>query len=127
MADDTWPTSLPQRFFARAPFSYGLKNTNITVDPETGPARVRPRSTQLIYRVAGSVLLDTAATPAQHTTFINFFHVTLKGGSKRFNWVDPLDPSDTVEMLFVNANVERLIQPLTPTVTVAQLDLEMYK
>ena len=125
MAADTWPATLPQRFFARAPFSYGLKNTNIVVDPETGPARTRPRSTALIYRVSGSVLLDLATN--QHTTFINFYHTTLAGGTKLFNWVDPLDPSDTVEMLFVSAGVERLITPVAPSVTVARLDLEMYK
>ena len=125
MADDTWPTTLPQSFFARAPFSYGLKNRNIVVDPETGPARTRPRSTALIYRISGSVLLDLMKN--QHTIFIDFFHTTLVGGTKRFNWVDPLDPDDVVEMLFVSTNVERVITPATPTVTVARLDLEMYK
>lgn len=97
MADETWPTTLPQRFSERG-FRYRPKESKISNDPEVGPSRDRGRSTLDITLISGSIVVSRD----QAALFKAFYNDDLHRGVDRFNWKDPLDYSRAVEMKFIN-------------------------
>ena len=122
MATHTWPATLPQKF-VESGFSYGLKPMAVVNQPEVGEARSRRRTTRAIYLIRGSVV--TGRTNIQ--TFLDFFVRDLSGGAVKFNWVDPYDETDVVEMLFVSRDLSRMLSPVGPVSVAISMELEMYK
>lgn len=119
MALPTWPASLPEYFEARS-LNVVAKPQKIVTRPEVGRVRSRRRTTVNLSDVTGNLLL----TGDQRDTLLQFYKVTLRGGTRRFNWHHPWDPGISVTMEFVG--------PAAPSITaqgslvfVASLQLEM--
>lgn len=115
VATVNWPLTLPKRFLPQG-LSYGLKPSAVFTEPEVGPARSRRRSTGRTYLFTGRLPLErdvpdpvTGLPNNQVQLFLDFVHDTIKGGSIRFNWVDPNVPPAGYEL---------------PTFTVDQYDVE---
>ena len=94
MATETWPITLPQ-----VPLYQGFAQTEKTATIRSpmgyGPAKVRRRTTAAIQPVNASLMLSTT----EKDTLLNFYDVTVRGGSDRFNWIDHLTGA-TVEYRF---------------------------
>ncbi len=92
----TWPDTLPS-----APLLENFQElppeTAIRTDMDTGPAKVRQRTTAAVGTLAVSYLLSKAQT----TTLDAFYQTTLFGGSGAFDYTHPRT-GDTVSCRFVN-------------------------
>lgn len=80
-----WPTELPQSPL-RGGFSYSAPNNLIRSDMETGPAKVRRRSTAKPYTAQVTYIMSNE----QASVFEEFAITTLAGGSICFDWWHPV-------------------------------------
>ncbi len=96
MADQTWPTSLPQ-YVDRDSFSYTLSASSISQGMSTGYDKRRKRFTgqYAVYAVTMNV------TNEQADTFEQFFNNNLGYGTEYMDFPDPLFIDDTIEVRLV--------------------------
>jgi len=84
MANPVWPAELPQHFLVQ-----GLRQTLgdpvVRSQPEIGPPRTRPRSTQAFSTWSGTIRTNKD----QSAVFLAFWRDTLLFGSLPFDWVEP--------------------------------------
>ena len=131
MATVNWPSDLPTTFLD-AGISYGPKPNTVVTAPEAGPVRTRRRSTERIILFRGSMVLFKDARIGdrivdQLVAMQNFHHTTLKDGSLRFNWRDPVERDVMAEMLIVEfppavANYKYGVRAMVQT-----LGMEIYR
>lgn len=97
MAVDTWPASptLPQRLLAET-YSEGFADGRLVSQMETGPAKVRRRSSAMPRPIKGEMIM----TAAQVASLRTFFNTTLIGGSLPFNFPDPITYPTTILVRF---------------------------
>ena len=104
MATANWPDTLPTGFETTG-FAYGLKPGSVVTPTDVGLARTRRRSTQRIFLVSGSMILQRDADGTdQVEAFLGFLHDTLKGGSLPFRWVDPVNPPESYRTALYDAS-----------------------
>ncbi len=75
----TWPITLPA-YPLLEKYAEAMPNTTIRTDMETGPAKVRQRTTAGVRRLSVGYLLSKA----QVSTLEEFYLTILKGGSLSF-------------------------------------------
>ena len=137
MATANWPTDLPTRFID-AGFAYGPKPNVVSTTPQQGPTRTRRRSTGQVFVIQGSMelrrnhivrnSLGQAIRQVDQMALMQRFHAdTLKSGSLRFNWVDPVFPETSVEMLILSFPPARSNARYGVWAFVQTLAIEMYK
>jgi hypothetical protein len=97
-----WPLDLPQKPLLQG-FSETLPNLTTRTPMDTGPAKVRRRSTAGVTQLQCVFRL----TAAQRASLLTFWQTTLAGGSLSYSWTHPISGA---------ALVCRLIEPpvLTP-------------
>ena len=91
-----WPVALPD--LPLMSWSESFAETRIRTETDTGPAKVRRRSTAGVRNLS----LPFALTEAEMATLDTFFHTTTAGGSLRFEWQHPRT-GVTYEMRFLDA------------------------
>ena len=91
----SWPGTLPQTPLLQG-FSQLERDTKIRSGMSYGPAKVRKRTTVIIYDVKMSLLLSTADKDILKT----FYLTTTNEGIDKFDWVDHLN-GGTVNYKFV--------------------------
>lgn len=84
-----WPTSLPQKLLVDGFSQQGADNL-IASENDTGPAKLRRRTTSSPSLLAGSLVL----TSVQKATFKTFVSDTLSGAVKAFYFPDSDGGSD---------------------------------
>jgi hypothetical protein len=84
MSIPSWPVTLPQKLTIDD-FQQTLPDVLIKTDMDAGPPKVRRRFTAGIASVEGHIYV----TSAQLETLIDFYNLSLLGGSLRFAWLDP--------------------------------------
>ncbi len=89
-----WPVTLPQQLLVKD-YTETMADTSIRTSMESGPAKVRKRTSAAIRPVRGSLIL----TAAEVAIFKAFYITDLSGGALRFDWVDPITAA-AVEMRF---------------------------
>ena len=96
MADQDWPSDIPQSF-QQSGFSDEPMGGVIRTDMDTGYAKVRRRFTSVTDMWSGTMVMTTT----ELATFKSFFKNTIKYGSLRFNFPDQYNLSGpTVEARF---------------------------
>ena len=78
-----WPAALPDRQFLG--LQYIPQPTTIRTEMDVGPAKVRRRATAAPIQVP----VPFRYTGAQFKALIDFYAVTLLGGTQTFDWRDP--------------------------------------
>src|SRR5215207_710173 len=78
---DTWPVGLPQCFTFDS-LATGFADNRLRSQTDTGPAKVRPRSTAGPRPLSGQMVM----TLAQIATLETFVETTLLGGSLPFTF-----------------------------------------
>lgn len=94
MASQTWPGSLPQDTFRQLDLE--PEDNRLRTQMDSGPVKMRRRFTAVPIKKRHSMTLRGD----DFQTFKNFYETTLKDGTLRFDWTDPVDGT-TVEMRFV--------------------------
>jgi hypothetical protein len=91
-----WPATLPQCLEV---IGYGtaLQSNLLRTAMDTGPAKVRRRSTAGVRPVTGRITVDKTDL----ATLVAFFDDSTLSGAIRFAWTDP-DTGAAVEMRFVS-------------------------
>lgn len=97
MSNPTWPASLPDHFLAQG-LQEALGDDVLRNQPEIGPPKTRPRSTQSWSTWTGTVRM----TDAQSTAFLAFWENELIRGALPFDWVVP-GTADAVTFLLMDA------------------------
>lgn len=82
----TWPVSLPA-VPQLAGLSVSPQSRLVSFGTETGPGKVRRRSTARVQNVSMSLLV----TQAQLEDFLEFFRDDLEDGALVFTWTDPVE------------------------------------
>lgn len=85
---DNWPASLPTDMNA-SDYAEGMADGRLMSQTDTGPAKVRLRSSAMARPLKGSMIM----TGAQVATLRTFVDTTLLGGTLPFNFTDPIDGS----------------------------------
>ncbi len=88
-----WPNTLPQTFQTNG-FSMVPKSSILRTDMDSGPAKVRRISTGDWFEYSGEFVMSST----QVNVFIQFVNTTLYGGTGTFNFPNPLNPSQDVEV-----------------------------
>lgn len=88
MAVDVWPTSLPQRLMVQG-YSQALGDGRLRSQTDTGPGKVRRRSSAMPKPLAGALRM----TGAQVLAAAAFVDDVLIGGSLPFTFPEPLTGS----------------------------------
>jgi hypothetical protein len=84
MANDVWPSTLPQKPLVDG-YGEDFPENTIRTEMEVGPAKLRRRSTAAPKKITISFLM----TQIQVATFETFFNTTLSSGSLPFDWAHP--------------------------------------
>lgn len=92
---ETWPTDLPTRF-NQSGFQMGRARNSIRSTMETGPQKVRRRSTAGVKPLRGSMTMTTE----QLDSFRVFYDSTLIDGNIPFDIPDPMDEDNTLLVRF---------------------------
>lgn len=79
-----WPATLPQHL-QEAGYRESLGKQSIETPMDTGPAKIRRRTTRMPRMINGTI----AMTSAQATLFEAFYETDCAGGSLTFTWVHP--------------------------------------
>jgi hypothetical protein len=82
---DTWPATLPCKFM-HGGLADGMADGRLISQTDTGPAKVRRRSSAMPRNVSGQMIM----TAEQLATMRFFIDKTLIGGSLPFNFMDPV-------------------------------------
>lgn len=90
----TWPSSLQQQ--ANYDYNETWDDGTIRSQPDEGPVMTRRRYTKIRKFAKLTVWVDRT----QYSTFVNFYQVTISGGSLPFIWKDPITEV-TSNMLFL--------------------------
>ena len=90
----TWPETLPQILLIEG-YAESMADTSIRSSMDTGPAKVRKRTSAAIRPLKGTIIL----TETQLAAFKNFYITDLSGGALRFTWEDPVTEEE-LEMRF---------------------------
>jgi hypothetical protein len=108
MSIPAWPATLPQVIWAEG---YGESPADVLLrtSMDTGPAKVRRRSTAGVRPVTGKIKLISS----ELDIFLEFYNTTLLSGSLRFSWTEPRDNSIPVEMRFAELPEISAIDPGT--------------
>jgi len=85
---DAWPASLPD-YWQMDGYSDAMGDNRLISPMETGPAKVRPRSTAAPRPLRGRMIMDGD----QLADLRDFVQATLIGGSLPFEMPDPIDGS----------------------------------
>jgi hypothetical protein len=93
MADETWPSTLPQ-YVDRGSFVFGLSASSISTGMSTGYAKRRKRFTGQYATYAVSMIV----TDEQADIFEQFFNNNLGYGVVFMDFPDPLFLTDTIEV-----------------------------
>ncbi len=91
----TWPSTLPQEFMEDG-YSESPPDNLIRTQTDTGPGKIRKRSTAASRKIQGQLLF----TAAQKTIFESFFETTIGYGSLAFDC--PLRTGEEEEMRFTS-------------------------
>lgn len=94
MAVPSWPSALPASLLLDG-YHQSLGDSLIRSSMDTGPAKVRPRTSNVIEPVQGEIIV----TGDQLATLRTFHDSTLNRGARRFAWKDPAN-DDSVEFRF---------------------------
>lgn len=86
----SWPASLPQKFLANA-LQVGLPDNRVVSQNDTGPAKMRRRSSLQPYVISGQMRM----TLTQFVALRTFVETTLVSGVSPFTFPHPLDGTDT--------------------------------
>jgi hypothetical protein len=113
---DVWPVSLPQDFLRNSYQSAAAEN-RIRSQPDTGPAKVRRRSTANVRPMAGNMNI----TDAQLTALKTFYDTTTLSGSLPFTFPDP----ETAATLLVRFDGVPGWSYVSPDVWLVMLKLEV--
>ena len=116
MATEDWPASLPQDL-RRSSYRQALKDNVERFQPDTGPAKRRPRFTSETRPLRGDVVLN----PTQLDTLRDFYEDNLGFGNVAFNFPDPLSVG-TLEVKFLTPPAWR---PFRGATVIVALDLEI--
>lgn len=105
MASIDWPSAanLPQHLRLEG-YAQTRQDDTIRSPMGYGPDKVRRRTTGVVQRVPGTLVL----TDTEKNNLITFYETTLEGGVNLFNWTDFLaatSPATSVEYRFVTAPV----------------------
>lgn len=76
---DAWPSSLPDSFTFES-YGEGIADGRLRSQTDTGPGKVRPRSSAMPEPLSGQMVI----TGAQIETLRTFVKTTLRGGSLPF-------------------------------------------
>ncbi len=95
MSIPAWPATLPQ-LFNRQGFAFAEGDGRLQSDTDTGPGKVRRRSTAVANIIQGQMTL----TLAQLKIMRAFIRDDLVGGSLPFNIPDPLGDPDPILIRF---------------------------
>ena len=109
MAIDTWPSSLPQSFLLSG-YSEGMGDGRIKSNTDTGPAKIRRRSTAIPEPVTGQLLLSQS----QKQTLKSFILETLLGGTLPFRLSGKVYRFDAFPSF----------KPITPNLYISDFTLE---
>jgi len=93
MADQSWPSSLPQKQFTN--IVHQPSADVLETDMDEGPNKKRPLTTAITEDVSIPMIF----TGDQYETFLDWWKNTLGQGSLRFDWESPIDDT-TVEFRF---------------------------
>lgn len=85
MAIPVWPSTLPFELLQRG-YTQAAADTTLKTSMDAGPSKIRRRYTAGVESVTGTLILSEP----QLTTIRYFYKTTLKGGSLRFTWVEPV-------------------------------------
>ena len=86
MADIDYPLDLQQDLNTSG-YNQELSDNLIQSSVDVGIPKTRPRFTVQFEPVRGAILVDAN----EKQILKNFYVTTLSFGSKRFNWIDPVD------------------------------------
>lgn len=89
MAVAAWPGTLPQKFQKPA-FALGSPDGRIASKPDTGPSRIRRRTSTSVTPFSGTIWV----TAAQAVILRDFIKTDLAGGTLPFTFPDPLEGAD---------------------------------
>lgn len=98
-----WLPSL-QEYINEDNFSYNMADTTISSNMDTGPRKVRRRSTRPINRMTGSINL----TVDEFNDFYFYFNTTLNGGVTPFEVDHPITGILTVFRFVGSPNISSL-------------------
>jgi hypothetical protein len=117
-----WPSTLPQNMLLDE-YSSGMPENTLRSSMDTGPAKVRRRSSAQPKRRVGKIFV----TDDELDDFKDWYTDDIVDGSLRFDWVDPDDGVTAVEMRFVEAPTWAPVDndPITGTYWEVMLDLEI--
>jgi len=93
----TWPSTLPSTPLLEN-FQELLPETSIRTDMDTGPAKLRQRTTAAV----GSLMVSYLLSKVQTATLDAFYETTLFGGAGAFDYTHPRT-GNTVSCRFVSA------------------------
>lgn len=93
----TWPGTLPSEPLLA--WSERFQNLALRSQTDTGPAKLRRRTTSGPRRIA----LPFALTDAQAAALDTFYHVTTQNGVLRFEWDHPRTGAANQEFRFLEA------------------------
>lgn len=79
---ETWPVSLPR---SMSGVTWGTRDGRMKSQTDTGPGKIRRRSTAMPYTISGQMLL----TRTQLATLDTFITTTTAGGVLAFNFPHP--------------------------------------
>lgn len=91
----SWPTGIPNTIQTSG-YSRELQDGVIRTDMETGPAKFRRRFTATQDKNRGQIIM----TQAQYLTFETWFKTIIMYGALSFEFPDPLNNSNTLEVRF---------------------------
>lgn len=86
-----WPVDLPQKPLVQG-FSETLPTLTVRSPMDTGPAKVRRRSTAGVTQMQCVFRL----TATQRASLLTFWQTTLAGGSLSYNWTHPISGANIV-------------------------------
>lgn len=86
---EVWPSTLPKRFLPED-YTETEPDNLLRSQTETGPAKVRVRSSSAVRLISGSMWLPDD----QRATFKTFYNTTLIHGSLAFTYPNPDGGSD---------------------------------
>lgn len=86
---DNWPVTLPR---SMAGVAVGYPDGRLKSQTDTGPGKVRRRSTAMPYSITGQMIL----TRTQLATLQTFISTTLAGGTLPFNFPHPNGGASTL-------------------------------
>lgn len=113
-----WPSSLPQ-FVLRDGYNRSPRSNVIRTEMDTGPAKVRRRSTFKTFTLNVTMAMDVT----ELNTFESFFDSNLGYGALSFNFPNPEDPDNTIEVRFNSEN--ETMYSITPESSTTYFIVEM--